>query len=195
MALDGIGRFREVQGSSDSKPEFTTRKLSELNPSEIGDMLRTRSKSTDLEDKAPVIGRDLSGLLDKLKGFAGVTKQEPTEKQKAARQKLDEKQSSTGVTYKDAKAVISNLTEKYKNDPSCKSKFESEQPKNTAQYIMPYEGFDPYKIPEPDRSAYFEALASVNEIEKNNSALLAQGGLSRTAQPSTNYAGSHDVLY
>lgn len=140
-------------------------------------------------DKPPVAGREISeGLADVLKRAGGIKAEEPTEKQKAARAKLDEKQSSTGVKYKDAKAVIDQLTEKYKD--SCRSEFESQQPTNGILiYIMPYEAFDPYKIPEPDRTAYFDALAAVTEIEQQNSALLQQGGLSMTPQPNRNYAG------
>ena len=140
-------------------------------------------------DKPPVAGREISeGLADVLKRAGGIKAEEPTEKQKAARAKLDEKQSSTGVKYKDAKAVINQLTEKYKD--SCRSEFESQQPTNGILiYIMPYEAFDPYKIPEPDRTAYFDALAAVTEIEQQNSALLQQGGLSMTPQPNRNYAG------
>lgn len=136
------------------------------------------------KDKAPVAGQDMSDLLKK----AGLkpAETELTEKQKAAREKLDEKQASTGVKYKDAKATLSELKEKYKD--SCISAFESQQPKDIQIYIMPYEAFDPYKIPEPDRTAYFDALAAVNEIEESNSALLSQAGLSRTEQPSQNYA-------
>lgn len=143
------------------------------------------------KDKAPVAGRDISDMLKKLGLKPGGA--ELTEKQKAAREKLDEKQASTGVKYKDAKATLSQLQEKYKD--SCRSKFESDQPKDIQIYIMPYEAFDPYKIPEPDKTAYFDALAAINEIEESNSALLAQGGLSRTGQPSRNYAGQHSIMY
>ncbi len=141
-------------------------------------------------DKAPVYdnkksGYDSGNIPDVLKKLVGA-EPELTEKQKAARAKLDEKQSSTGVKYKDAKAVIDQLTEKYKD--SCKSMFESEQSKIYAIYKLPYEAFDPYKIPEPDKTAYFEALAAITEIEQQNSALLQQGGLSRTPQPNQNYA-------
>lgn len=148
--------------------------------------------TTPGKDKAPVAGEDMSDLLKK----AGLkpASTELTEKQKAAREKLDEKQASTGVKYKDAKATLSELKEKYKD--SCRSKFESQQPKDIYIYIMPYEAFDPYKIPEPDKKAYFDALAAVNEIEESNSALLSQGGLSRTEQPSRNYANAaKTVLY
>lgn len=148
--------------------------------------------TTPGKDKAPVAGEDMSNLLEK----AGLkpASTELTEKQKAAREKLDEKQASTGVKYKDAKATLSELKEKYKD--SCISAFESQQPKDIYIYIKPYEAFDPYKIPQPDKKAYFDALAAVNEIEESNSALLSQGGLSRTEQPSRNYANAaKTVLY
>lgn len=131
-------------------------------------------------------------LEEAIAKLTGNNKPELTEKQKAARAKLDEKQSSTGVSYKDANALISQLTEKYKD--SCVSKFESPQSKELAIYVAPYEAFDPYKIPEPDRTAYFDALASIHEIEAENSALVAQGGLPRTPQPSRNYAGMRNHI-
>ena len=131
-------------------------------------------------------------LEEAIAKLTGNNKPELTEKQKAARAKLDEKQSSTGVSYKEAQALISELTEKYKD--SCVSKFESPQPKDLAIYMAPYEAFDPYKIPEPDRTAYFDALASVHEIEAENSALVKQGGLPMTPQPSQNYAGMRNHI-
>ena len=143
--------------------------------------------------KPPVAGRDADEVLAAVVGESGLKPEEPTEKQKAARAKLDEKQSSTGVKYKDAKAVIAQLTEKYKD--SCRSEFESKQPTGILIYIMPYEAFDPYKIPEPDKTAYFDALAVITEIEQQNSALLQQAGLSMTPQPNQNYAGKHFELY
>lgn len=139
-------------------------------------------------EKPPVAGKDMSEMAKIAEKFFGKPdKPELTEKQKAARSKLDEKQSSTGVKYKDAKAVIAQLTEKYKD--SCRSEFESKQPTGILIYIMPYEAFDPYKIPEPDKTAYFDALAVITEIEQQNSALLQQAGLSMTPQPNTDYAG------
>lgn len=131
------------------------------------------------------IDGDFAVLLEKL-GIKGKDK-ELTEKQKQARAKLDEKTASTGIKYKDAKSKVEELKAKYQD--SCRSKFESQQPKDIYIYIAPYEDFDPYKIPEPDKSAYFEALNSIQEIEGSNSALLAQGGLSLTPSPSRNYAG------
>ena len=131
-------------------------------------------------------------LEEAIAKLTGNNKPELTEKQKAARAKLDEKQSSTGVSYKEAQALISELTEKYKD--SCVSKFESPQPKDLAIYMAPYEAFDPYKIPEPDRTAYFDALASIHEIEAENSALVKQGGLPMTPQPSQNYAGMRNHI-
>lgn len=113
----------------------------------------------------------------------------PTEKQKAARQKLDEKVSSTGMNYKDAKAAISKLKEKYGKDEKYQSKFESEQPKDgRMSYILPYKAFDPHKLPEPAKSEYFEALATMQEIEGANSALLQQAGLQPSETPPTNYS-------
>ena len=145
--------------------------------------------------EAPVAGRDAGWLLENLGINTASKPEEPTEKQKAAREKLDDKQASTGMKYKDAKSTLAQLREKYKD--TCTSEFESEQPKDGRQiYIMPYTAFDPYKIPEPDKSAYFEALAAVNEVEESNSALLAQAGYSRTEQPSRKYAGlNNSALY
>lgn len=140
-----------------------------------------KTKST----QAPADNR-FNALLEKF-GLKPKEK-ELSEKQKAAIAKLDDKQSSTGVTYKDASDIITKLTEKYGNDKQCQSKFESKQPENISIYIAPYEAFDPYKIPEPDKSAYFEALESVMEIEDANSALLQQTGLNPTAMPSQNYS-------
>lgn len=135
-------------------------------------------ESGNIDDK-------FSPLLEKL-GIKGKDK-ELTEKEKQARAKLDEKQSSTGIKYKDAKAKVEELKAKYQD--SCRSKFESKQPEEILIYIEPYEAFDPYLIPEPDRSAYFDALNSMQEIESANSALVSQGGLSMTPSPSRNYAG------
>lgn len=106
-----------------------------------------------------------------------------TEAQKAARNKLDEKNSSSGIKYKDAKNTLAEITEKYKDNPDCRSKFESEQPKNIAIYILPHEDFDPYKLPEPDKTKYFEALDAAIEIEKQNSALVQKAGTGETQRP------------
>lgn len=138
------------------------------------------------KDEAPIASPEMPRIRELLEKLGGGTNVELTEKQKAAREKLDEKKSSTGVTYKDAKAKLAELKEKYED--LCTSWFNSKQPKNIALFIPPYEAFDPYKIPEPDKTAYFDALASIQEIEKANSALVAQGGLSKTPQPSQDYA-------
>lgn len=123
-------------------------------------------------------------LMHVLNGTAA----EPNEKQKAARKQLDEKVSSTGMKYKDAQATISKLKEHYGKDKKYQSTFESKQSDELLVYIPPYKAFDPYKIPEPAKSEYFEAIATMQEIEGSNSALLQQSGLQKTETPSKNYA-------
>lgn len=134
---------------------------------------------------------DLSKIKKAITGLTETV--EPTEKEKAARAKLDEKVSSTGVKYKDAKAQLEKLQKQY--EASCRSKFESKQPENITVYIAPYEGFDPYKIPEPDKTAYFEALACVMEIEKSNSALVAQAGIEASEMPDNPALQQSKILY
>ena len=148
-----------------------------------------------LAKKAGIIPADVeapveappNGKLDGILGKLGLTPATPkfTEKQKAAQEKLNAKTSSTGQTYKEANAKLAELREKHKN---CTSMFEQKQPELIAIYYPPVEGFDPYKMPEPDKSAYFEALESVIEIEEANSALLKQAGLQPTGRPSQDYA-------
>lgn len=58
---------------------------------------------------------------------------------------------------------MAKIQGKYENDKQYRSMFESKQPTDGRMiYMLPYEAFDPYKIPEPDRSDYFKALASVS---------------------------------
>lgn len=141
-------------------------------------------------DKEDIVssGKDvkISGELLKAMGFEGVNL--ATEKQKAARAKMDEKVSSTGVKYKDAKAVLDELTDKYGKDKEYQSEFYALPTEHAV--IRTHKAFDPYKLPEPDKSAYFEALQSVLEIEDANSALQAQTGLPAAKMPPQNYSNS-----
>ncbi len=127
-------------------------------------------------------------------------KPELSEAQKAARNKLDEKTSSTGIKYKDAKNTLAEIVDKYKDNPDCKSMVESEQPKYIYSYIMPHEVFDPYKLPEPDKTKYFEALEAAIEIENQNSALVQKAGLGKTQRPEQEmrpiyYKDDGNILY
>ena len=131
---------------------------------------------------------DGNDKLAELMKKAGLVKEkEVTEKQQAAREQLNDKVSSTGMRYEDAKNTLDEIVEKYKDDPKCQSKFESNQPKNIAIYIAPREGFDPYMLPEPARTQYFEALDCVKEIQEKNSALVKQADLPFVQEPPTNY--------
>ncbi len=112
---------------------------------------------------------------------------ELTEKQKAAREQLNDKVSSTGVRYEDAKNILSEIEAKYKDDPNCQSMFNSHQPTNIALYIAPRSAFDPYKLPEPAKTEYFDALTCVQEIQEKNSALVKQAGLGFISSPSRDY--------
>lgn len=128
--------------------------------------------------------------------ISALKKEKPTEKQLNARTKFNELTSSTGVKYQDAKTTLNNLKEKYKNNPSCQSEFESKQPSNIYSYIPPHKEFDAYKLPEPDKSLYFKALKAAQEIEHKNSALLAQAGLNETESPLSPYSLKDiNVLY
>lgn len=131
---------------------------------------------------------DGNDKLAELMKKAGLVKEkEVTEKQQAAREQLNDKVSSTGMRYEDAKNTLDEIVEKYKDDPKCQSKFESKQPKDIAIYVLPQEKFDPHKLPEPARTQYFEALDSVKEIQEKNSALVKQADLPFVQEPPTNY--------
>lgn len=117
-----------------------------------------------------------------------IKKEELTETQKAAREQLNDKVSSTGVRYEDAKKTLDEIVEKYKNDPKYQSKFESVQSKDRAIYIPPREAFDPYKLPEPARTQYFDSLNCLQEIQKKNSALVKLADMQFVHDPPTNYA-------
>lgn len=131
---------------------------------------------------------DGNDKLAELMKKAGLVKEkEVTEKQQAAREQLNDKVSSTGMRYEDAKNTLDEIVEKYKDDPKCQSKFESKQPKDIAIYVLPQEKFDPHKLPEPARTQYFEALDSVKEIQEKNSALVKQADLPFIQEPPTNY--------
>ena len=116
-------------------------------------------------------------------GFKPASKPEPTETQKSARAKLNEKVSSTGMSYKDAKATIENITKQYKNNPDYQSEFAQEQHKSLNIYYPPVKAFDPYKLKGADREVYFKALSAIHEIETANYALLTQAGLEPTKDP------------
>ena len=132
-----------------------------------------------------VDGNDRLAEIMKKSGL--VKEKEVTEKQQTAREQLNDKVSSDGMRYEDAKNTLDEIVEKYKDDPKCQSKFESNQPKNIAIYIAPREGFDPYMLPEPARTQYFEALDCVKEIQEKNSALVKQADLPFVQDPPTNY--------
>lgn len=149
--------------------------------------LAKKAGITPQENKVGNKSIDNNGLLGNIGEGFGLGTSEPTEKQRVARAKLDTKISSTGVKYKDAKAVISQLTDKYKDDKNYQSTFNISSDDEYAVLKLQTK-FDPFKLPEPDKSAYFEALESVIEIEDANSALQAQTGLPAAAMPSQNYA-------
>ena len=116
-------------------------------------------------------------------GHFVIKEKEPTETQKAARAKLNEKVSSTGMSYKDAKATIESITNKYKNNPDYQSEFEQEQDKTFKYYKPPIKAFDPYKLKGADKEVFFKALSAIHEIETANYALLTQAGLEPTPDP------------
>ena len=151
------------------------------NPTEIGDALRINPETLRQLGESGIRSLGINTEL--------------TEKQKEARQKLDQKKSSADVTYKDAKDALAKIKGKYEKDKQYWSTFESKQPKDIMVYIQPYQALDPYKIPEPDRSAYFDALASVMEIEQNNSALFEQTGLAPTTKTPSPLQRNNIQLY
>lgn len=116
-------------------------------------------------------------------GFKPAAKPEPTETQKSAREKLNEKVSSLGMSYKDAKTTIESITNMYKNNPEYQSEFQCEQPKYIKLHYTPIKAFDPYKLKGADKEVYFKALSAIQEIETTNYALLIQAGLTPTGQP------------
>jgi len=119
----------------------------------------------------------------KIEGGRLVKEEVLTDTQKKAREALDEKVSSDGISYKDAKAKIEEIKNKYGNDPEYQSKFEQEQPTGIMAYIPVKIAFDPYKLPYEVKKEYFNALKAMKEIEQTNYALLVQAGLERTPTP------------
>ncbi len=101
-----------------------------------------------------------------------------TEEQALAREKLDAKISSAGVSYKDAKAEMERISEKYQNNKNYQSEFIKTDNGFSIKWQL-----DPEKLPEPDKSAYFDAVANMQEIEHNNSALFHRTGLEKTIIP------------
>ena len=116
-------------------------------------------------------------------GFKPAPKPEPTETQKSARAKLNEKVSSKGISYKDAKATIENITKQYENNPDYQSNFTQEQSGTRTSVHYSVKAFDPYKLKGANREVYFNALSAIKEIETANYALLTQAGLKLTKEP------------
>lgn len=142
--------------------------------------------------------------------FDGLGKpEELTPKQIASREKIGEQVASNGIKYSDAKTIAEALHNKYMNDPSCSSYYPSHSPKTRDRTILPDErpiydlainlkSFDPFKMPEPDRTQYFEAINAMREIEHKNSALFEQTGYTTTPQPKRGYETPNEwctVLY
>lgn len=165
---------------------FPSGRRVDTNQLEIGNELINNTRTVEMGRRMGISDAGLKSL--------GL-RTELTSKEKEARQKLDKQQSSTGVTYKDAKDALAKIKNKYEKDKQYWSTFESKQPRNVMIHIMPYQALDPYKIPEPDRSAFFEALEAVMEIEQNNSALFKQTGLTPTEKTPTPFQRSNIQLF
>jgi hypothetical protein len=105
--------------------------------------------------------RNLEDLIKKL--------QEILNKQKNARAELDEKESSMGIKYADAKKVIEEIEAKYQKGALIKYE--------DGKYSFNFgKAFDPFSLPEPDRARYLQALAACIEIENANPELAANAG-------------------
>lgn len=124
------------------------------------------------------------------KGHEKLDKLKETESAKA-RKKLNNIKASNGMTYKEAKAKIKEIEQKYMSmskDDGCGGLFSNIRNKNLkivhdpapkgphgttlAVNCFHYE-VDGNSIPEPDKTEYRKAQAAIAEIEHNNSALVS----------------------
>ena len=108
----------------------------------------------------------------------------PTAEQQKAQEELNNKKASNGLTYIDAQTTMKEITHKYellggennwlegKTNPYM-MKVDNSRDSGTLLYMFHYE-IDPDKLPPEDRKAYLKAKAAVEEIERNNSALLEE---------------------
>lgn len=127
---------------------------------------------------------DVAGALKKL------GKANKSESAKA-REKLDNIKASNGMTYKEAKAKMAEIEQKYmsmskddgfggvfsRSNNKYLKKVQDPSPTDSnggtlAVYRFHYE-VDGNAIPEPDKTEYRKAKAAVEEIERNNSALVS----------------------
>ncbi len=90
--------------------------------------------------------------------------QELKAKQDAALEKLDQKKSSMGITYAEARKTMEEIEAKHK------------QNNNPILMMLAMQKFDPTKLEEPDKSRYFQAMAACIEIENANPDLAMEAG-------------------
>lgn len=196
---DAINRTRMIYVQPTKVKEFNPNLLPEPARTEYKEnkacMLEIENTNLALAKKAGIEVEEINKEAEKtsisfdrlvpssLGAFNPIKKTEVTETQKAAKAKLEEKISSTGISYKDAKATIENITQQYKNNPDYQSEFKQEQSKNVLSYKPPIKAFDPYKLKGAEREVYFKALNAIQEIERTNYALLIKAGLDTTKTP------------
>jgi hypothetical protein len=145
-------------------------------PAETDETPTTKTPFTkdtgDASAIASFLGVDsLEDLIKKL--------QEMLNKQKTARAELDEKKSSMGIKYADARKTMEEIEEKYHAGVNIKDFLKTDVLKKdeNGKYIFNFWGnFNPYTIPEPDRSKYLQALAACIEIENENPELASNAG-------------------
>jgi len=104
-----------------------------------------------------------------------------------AREKLNKIKASNGLTYKEARATLQEIENKYKKiggaDMLANKYFKQVQdpsptgPNGEEYHVYRFHyDIDVNKLPEPDRTNFKRAQAAVEEIERNNSALVDDVG-------------------
>jgi len=101
--------------------------------------------------------------------------------------KTDNLKASNGMTYKEAKATMKAIEQKYLTKSGDKlngnpylKRVKDPSPEVPGKPGMTYSVYrfhyevDANALPEPDRTDYIKAKAAVEEIERNNSALFAE---------------------
>lgn len=164
------------------KSNYINAKASVIEIQHNNSALATKAGVELLEDNSTQ-ATDLSAILDITRARGLGQTREMSDAKKKARAELDSKVSSSGMSYKDAKAIIDKIVAENKDNPDYQSEFESEQDSKLLIYNEPTKGFDVYKLPYGLKEKYFEALDAIQEIENNNYALLTEAGLSKTEEP------------
>lgn len=114
-----------------------------------------------------------------LKGLGKVTRYEPTK----ALEKLNKLKASNGMTYKEAKAKMEEIEQKYINFDNNKyvKKVEDLPPMDSSRATFAVSRFhfevDENALPEPDRTEYGKAKAAIVEIRYANGALVSEASL------------------